>query len=110
MSSIEKKHHFLVAGEVIFITKDENGDEVHSVRLNALVTNKSNNTNFPMRMLAKAQQALQAHLARKMDNQLPAVQDVVIQNICHLGYMTDEEFSKEPNGMKMQEVSPDVLN
>jgi hypothetical protein len=93
----KKMHFFMIAAELVFKIKDPNGEEIgiNTARFNAIITNDT--ANFPVRLIGKAQQTVQLHFHRKVGPDAPVeVIDVVILNICPLGYMTDEEFHKIP--------------
>ena len=99
---MKKQHYFLVAGQVVFHTEDGNPGQV---LLNALVTNDSKT--FPVRMIGKAQQALQLHFFKKVGDGKATVLDVPILNVSYLGLMTEKEFHATPEGTKLQERAPD---
>lgn len=98
---MKKQHYFLVAGQVIFHTKE---GEPGQVLLNAIVTNDTRN--FPVQLIGKAQQALQLHFFKKAEPTC-TVLDVPILNITHLGHMTEREFHASPEGMTLQEKKVD---
>lgn len=93
-----KKHHYLICGTVFFVVKDEGGEPqgIGNVSLNAMSVSQFNM--ITAKQLGAAQQALQMRALQKV-GEVEFV-DVVIQNICHLGHMTDEEFGA-------QNITPD---
>lgn len=95
---MNKKHYFLIAGHVIFQTAD---GEPGQILLNAVVHGSSKN--FAVAMIGKAQQALQIQFFKKVNDPNVQVVDVPIQNIVHLGFMTDKEFNAVPAGMELRE-------
>lgn len=95
---MQKLHYFLVCGEIIFHTADE---QVGTIRLNALVTHDQ--PTIPVRLIGKAQQALQLNFFKKIDDAAAKVVDVVIVNFSSLGRMTEKEFHAAPAGMELQE-------
>lgn len=95
---MQKQHYFLVCGEVIFHTADE---QVGTIRLNAIVTHEK--PTIPVRLIGKAQQALQLNFFKKLEDAAATVVDVVIINFSDLGKMTEKEFHAAPAGMELQE-------
>jgi hypothetical protein len=89
---VKKLHYFLVCGQVVFHTKD---GETGQVMLNAVVTNDSRNV--PARLIGKAQQALQLHFFKQLEDPTNTVLDVVIHAFSHLGNMTEKEFHHRPD-------------
>lgn len=105
----DKKHYFLISGLVMFsFPNPERPDEpnISTMPTNAIV--RHDDTNFPAAKLAKAQQNLHKSMMTKMPEEARAainVHDIVVQSVCHLGYMTEEEFQAPPEGMAQVEVS-----
>jgi hypothetical protein len=95
---VKKQHYFLIAGQVIFHTKD---GETGQVMLNGIVTNDTRN--FPARLIGKAQQILQLLFFKKIEDPTVTVVDVPIYSVSHLGIMTEKEFHAAPEGMKLAE-------
>lgn len=84
-----KQRHLLFAGQVIFTQNDL----VQAAPGNALIMSDQLDI-IPLRLLAKAQQALQANFRTQVDDPDIVIENVVIQNIMDLGIMTDVEFNK----------------
>lgn len=101
----DKKHHYLVTGELVYTVKD--ADNIHALRLNAVVLGDTADT-IPARAIGAAQQALQMQFHQRMDNPEVTVRDVVIMNMLYLGNMTAEEFQRPPENMRKQEVEDQV--
>lgn len=99
MNPSEKHHHNLIVGEIVF--KERNQENVHSIRVNGVLVNADRE--IPVRMLGKAQQILQLNFHQRMQDENIEVLDVVLTNFIYLGYMTQEEFHKAPEGAKLQE-------
>ena len=108
------KQGFLVAGEIIFNQADS--DVTHSVRLNAMIAHTE--CSLPARLIGKAQQTLQMLLFKRMGESAEAagiampqinVHDVVILNISSLGWASEEEFNKPPEGTLKQEKAKSHL-
>ena len=95
---MKKQHYFLIAGQVIFRTKD---GEPGQIMLNALVTNDTRN--FPARLIGKGQQALQLHFFKQIEDATVTVIDVPIYSVSYLGHMTEKDFHAAPEGMKLVE-------
>lgn len=96
-------HYHLITGEIVFRRKDS--EEINAIRLNGVLADESQK--IPVRLLARAQQILQANFFRNMEGQDVQVVDVVVLNFSYLGQFTTEEFHKEPEGMKLQEQAPE---
>lgn len=95
------QYYFLITGEIVFQTSD---NEPGSIHLNGIVQNDM--PNFPVRMIAKAQQTLQLHFFKKINDPSVQVIDVIITNVSQLGGMTDDYFHAAPAGSKLQELAP----
>ena len=99
------RHYHMFAGEVLFEMKHGEEVEVGSLRVNAMVTDHSKQ--IPVRLLGKAQQALQLRFVKQHINEEDLdklrIIDCVILNISYLGFFTEEEFNQAPEGMKLQE-------
>lgn len=102
---MKKQYYFLVTGTVMFATTE---GETGQVMINAIVTNKDRL--FPSRLIGKAQQAIQLHFFKKINDATVTVLDVPIQNIVNLGLMTEAEFHAAPEGTALQERSTPVEN
>ncbi len=101
---MDKQHYHLVAGEVLFVNKDGNSG---CVRLNTMLT--STDGNVPVRLIGKAQQALQMRFFEQLEDPDLQVVDVFLHGISHLGLMTAEEFSAPPEGYQEQEIKAPAL-
>jgi hypothetical protein len=92
-------HYFLIAGVVMFTSAPEDVSEsptLGSAPANAIV--RHDDISFPVRKLAKAQLNLHTSFMQKIPAEaLPGItiHDIVITNITHIGFMTEEEFQKE---------------
>lgn len=116
MSNEEKRHHFLVTGEIVFYDVDEDkaksqdkdytGPDVNALRVNGILI--TDTTTLPVASLGKAQQVLQANFFTRMEGQNLRVVDVVLTNFTYLGLMTQEEFHHNPEVMKPKERTPDL--
>lgn len=91
----EKKHFFMVAGEVVFKTQE---NEMGSVRLNAMVL--TNEQKFPLRYINLAQQTLQMNFFKRHSDPVEIL-DVVLNGLMYLGAFTEKEFHTTPEGMRM---------
>lgn len=102
MAKQKRLHHYLVTG--FLLIKTEEKEDLTQLTLNSMV--KSDIRHIPMRLIGKAQQALQVALHQRMHDgsETPKyeVVDVVILNMLHLGHMTDEQFNATP-GAKLEE-------
>ena len=102
----DRKHHFLIAGNVLF--QNKTSQELGSVPLNGvLITDRKD---IPAASLSKAQQILQMRFFKNTDNSTEiTVVDVVLQSITHLGEFTEEEFQATPAGLSVQEATDKAL-
>lgn len=96
----EPMNHFhMIAGEIVFREKGE--EQVNAIRVNGVLIDPGRD--IPARLLGKAQQILQLNFHQRMGSDSIEVLDVVLMNFMYLGYMTQEQFSKMPEGVKLQE-------
>jgi hypothetical protein len=100
-----KHHHHLITGEIVFTG---NNDEVNAIRVNGVLIDPE--ISIPTRLLGKAQQILQLNFHQKMQDDKIKVLDVILLNFTYLGHMTQEEFHKDPEGMKRQEKKESAEN
>ena len=88
-----KKHFFLIAGNVVYRvaegTKDTNPMGI--ISLNGVIT--SDTRTLGVNVLNEAQQVLQHHFRVKTEDPAIEIIDVIILNMVHLGYQTEEEFN-----------------
>lgn len=102
-------HHYIVAGMLLIKTEQEEG--ISQITLNSMV--RSDIKNIPLRLVGKAQQALQVALHNRMqeDEGAPNYQvvDVVIINMIYCGHMTEEQFNATP-GAELRERAAPVAN
>lgn len=100
------KHHFLVAGNVLFLNNPSGN--MGSVPLNGILL--TDTKDIPAASLAKAQQVLQIRFFKQVENSAEVtVMDVVLQTITYLGEFTEEEFQAPPQGMSLQEASSQLV-
>lgn len=106
---MDKRHYYLVAGEVVFINPDET---LGTLRLNTVTRTKKQL--FTAQNLGESQQALQMQFHRNCETRgvpLLNIFDVFIMSVSYLGHMTEEEFNKAPAGTEkvavVQTTSPD---
>lgn len=104
---VDRKHHFLLAGNVLF--QNNQSGEMGSVPLNGVLL--TDRQDIPARSLAKAQQILQMRFHKNTENSTEiTVVDVVIQSITYLGEFSEEEFQEAPVGMTTQDASESILS
>lgn len=84
----ERKHYYLVAGEVV--AKTAEGDAVPR-RLNAIL--QLTEKEVTGAALGRAQQQLQLHFYDQMKDSTLQVVDVFLYGLSYLGLMTAEEFT-----------------
>lgn len=102
----ERKHHFLIAGNVLF--QNKTSQELGSVPLNGVLM--TDRKEIPAASLAKAQQILQMRFFNNTGNTTEInVVDVVLQSIIHLGEFTQEEFQATPVGLSTEEAVDKTL-
>lgn len=98
----ERRHYFLVAGELVFRTKES--EVPNAVRMNTVVM--SADGKLPAAQIGRAQQALQLHFFQRMQDPELKVVDVVILSLMPLGEFTPEEFNATPPGLEKREMAP----
>ena len=98
MEEVKKYNHFLVVGKVMF-TVPSHQNEMSELTVNAIIVGEG--TDIPVRVIGKAQQAVQMQFHNHAQDPEVKVLDVVIVNLIHLGLMTKEEFQKPPVGMEL---------
>lgn len=94
-----KNHYHMIAGEIVF--REGDSEIVNAVRVNGVIVDPGRE--LPARLLGKAQQILQLNFHQRMQNENIQVLDVVLMNLMYLGHMTQSQFQKQPEGMKLQE-------
>lgn len=93
-----KKHYYMVAGEVVFRTKE---NEIGSNRLNALVV--TSEQRFALQQINLAQQTLQRNFFNRQAEPVEVI-DVVLNGLMYLGLFTEQEFHAVPKGMRVQQL------
>lgn len=88
---------FLYAGQIVF--KHPSNDVPTAIYANAVV--RSTTVNIGTHELNKAQQALQLNFHKKVATPEVEILDVVFVSITPLGFMTDEEFQKIPENLRV---------
>lgn len=94
-----RNHYHMVAAEIVF--RDIESEQVNALRINGVIVDSGKS--IPVRLLSKAQQIVQMNFHQRMADPKIQVLDVVLMNMFHLGYMTEAEFRKVPEGVKLQE-------
>lgn len=87
---VEKKHYYLVSGEVEYLPEDRARS---SQRVN--VIHASKNTQFPLSELAEIQKNLQMgfhSVYSRISPMAPEITNVVVLNLNYLGWFSKEEF------------------
>lgn len=94
ITDIEKKlHYFLIAGQVTFLSPQEDGTKVpRTVNLNTLAPLEERKVNI--QALGVMQQQLQRVLFQRIDGTEEVI-DVILTGINYLGHMTPTEFGHE---------------
>ena len=102
-----KQHYHLVVAELVFKPNDQ--EMINAVRMNGVIVDEEKG--IPQRLLAKAQQIVQLNFHRKIEEESAnvTVVDVVLMNFVYLGHFTQEEFFKQPEGMKVAERKEPTL-
>lgn len=98
MTKKTKQHYYLVAGSVTF--RNPADDSIGSYPFNAVVQNDINA--IPVRLIGKAQQALQMQFFRKMEDAELQVIDVHIISFTHLGWMTEAQFQGTTSSTELE--------
>lgn len=89
VEEIERLHHYLVAGEVMYTKKDKQ----FSMKLDCMIMSALPYVNRTQ--IARAQQALQVRMydQDKVNPSQIVVTDVFVYAISYLGHMSKEEFA-----------------
>lgn len=87
----------LYAGQIVF--KHPSNDVPTAIYANAVV--RSATVNIGTHELNKAQQALQLNFHKKVATPEVEILDVVFVSITQLGFMTDEEFQRIPENLRV---------
>jgi hypothetical protein len=92
----KKKFFFLVSATIVFHLKADENQNVTTVPINATIYGEKDQ--IPSAMIGKAQQAVQMQLLKRLGEEFQNIEidDVVINNIITLGYMTEDEFLAPP--------------
>lgn len=98
MSENKALHYYMVSGQVVM----KDGEDIHAVMANAVLTTDGHDHHINVHALGKAQQALQITVSKKL-GEMPEVVDVILMSFIDLGNMTPEEFNAPPPGMEVQE-------
>lgn len=89
----EKKHFFLVAGNVVYKLQDETKEvnPMGIITLNGVIT--ADSQVLGVNAMSQAQQVLQHHFRLKTEDNTLEIADVIILNIIYLGFQSKEEFN-----------------
>lgn len=99
-----RKHFHLIAAEILFRIKDTG--QTSAVKLNSILAEPDRDV--PVRLLGKAQQAVQLRFYQNMGEAHESVEvvDVVILAVSYLGHMTEAAFHAQPGGGQLQPKTP----
>lgn len=100
--SVNKKHHWLFAAQLVFLMLDKNGnpkDDGAAITLNGLVLTE--NQEVRQADLARAQMQAVANLNERFKDQSVQVVDCVFLNFNYLGHMSREVYSAKPEGQAL---------
>jgi hypothetical protein len=103
--SEKAEEYVLITGEIVFIDPKVERAFPNAIRANGVMMLSERKLN--RYAMGKAQQVLQANFHQKMGEVEVQVVDVVLFNFTWLGRMTPGEFSKMPDGLKIQERAPE---
>lgn len=102
----KRQYHWLVAGEIVFnyINKDSKEVSVNSAKVNCIIFSEKSHIN--MAQLGRANQTLQMQFYQRMGGTTEGIEvtNLTILGMIPLGHMTNEEFNRMPEGMKLQQV------
>jgi len=104
----QKFFYFLVTGNLLFSFERAEGEEDVSTTIQSCIV-RSDREEFPVKNMVRGQRNLQAIAYQKIGD-IPklAIRDVVITNICPLGWMTEDDFQQLPEEI-VQASQPQVL-
>lgn len=89
----QKRHYFLILGEVAFLMPDQKEEGLHVRRLNGIYS--SDERYLRLKHLSRCQEILQMNLQRQMAQVVTKpvdVKEVIIHSVSYLGEHTQREF------------------
>lgn len=89
----QKRHYFLILGEVAFLIPDQEEEGIHVRRLNGIYS--SEERYLRLKHLSRCQEILQMNLQRQMAQvvtQPVDVKEVIIHSVSYLGEHTQRKF------------------
>lgn len=102
-----RKHIYLVSGELTFSHPNSKEGEINSVLVNGIYT--ASEKQILLKDLNRIQQVLQLNFHKGGDGTELNVHNVTIQNVAYLAFASEEEFMAPPQGMKpvpMDQTAP----
>lgn len=98
----KQKHHWLVTAQMTYGFTDDEKETVFAAMQNGVLL--TDEQKLPSKDLGRAQQVVQLQLHRLLGSkETTKIHDVTLINISYLGFMTAEEFTAAPAGMRIQE-------
>ena len=98
--STVKKHHWLIAAQLIFLRLDDQKQPIGEpgvMQLNAMVLTDQKEIDFGALSRAQVQCIQNGH--KRFEGQNIQIVDCVFLNISHLGYMSEKAFSATTHGL-----------
>lgn len=93
LDNTQKRHYFLILGEVAFLMPDQKEEGIHVRRLNGIYS--SEERHLRLKHLARCQEILQMNLQRQMAQVVTKpvdVKEVIIHSVTYLGEHTQRQF------------------
>lgn len=91
-----RKHIWLITGELTFSHPEAEEGKIHSVNINGVLLTADKQ--ILLKDLNRMQQILQMNFHQGTDGKQVNVHNVVIQNVSYLAFATQEEFQAPPAG------------
>ncbi len=99
MSKKDRKHIFLISGQLTFRHKDSTDDTANSVIMTGIYINSDKQ--ILMKDLGRMQQVLQLNFHNGTDGAMIEILDVQLLNVSYLAFASEEEFKAPPAGTKL---------
>lgn len=95
----KRKHYFMACAQIVF--KVEGNEDANVMSMNGIITQDA--TNISRDSLGQIQKTVQINFHQRMTDVKFEIIDVIIQNIMHLGHMTQDEFMRLPEGVELKQ-------
>lgn len=103
MNKNKKMNYYLVAANIVYSLDGQ--DSLSMMPINSAVWSENADRLIRLRLIGKAQQAVQMAFMKKINDINVQIRDVVITNMIFLGNMTEDQFNEAPPGMEMKQMA-----